>query len=274
MRIKGLGLGWRRETAWLIEGRKDLAFVEIVAEQFDPGRPLPVPIQQLLDRGMPVIPHGIGLSVGDAGGVDSERLDTLCALTERLNAPLVSEHVTFVRAGDLESGHLLPLPRTDEMLDILDENIRIVMNALPAPLALENIATLFEWPDNAMDEGAFLSALHERTGVGLLIDVANLYANAVNHGWDAHAILDALPIDAIDYVHLAGGHWRDGVYFDTHADPLPVEPIALLAALVARGYRGGAMLERDDHFDSSGSIHAELDAIRDALTSSEFRDVG
>jgi len=279
MRLNGVGLGWRPETARLVETRQDIAFSELIAEQLM-GRPLPRALGNLLDAGKPVIPHGIGLSIGDARGVDPARIDALAEVTERLGAPLVSEHITFVRAGGMESGHLLPLPRTDEMLDVLCDNVSTVMKALPAPLALENVASLFQWPDPELDEVTVLSELHRRTGVLLLVDLANLYANQLNHGWDAQAFLDGLPVEAIAYTHLAGGRWAHGVYIDSHADPLPPEPLHLLEDLIARGYTGGALLERDENFVSLRSLNEELDRIQFVMQGGslprgqEYRRVG
>jgi uncharacterized protein (UPF0276 family) len=112
----GLGIGWRPELALRIERRADLGFVEVIAEDLNPWGPLPGPVLQLRERGTTIVPHGISLSLGGAEPPDPRRLEALGRLAERLGAPLVSEHLAFVRAGGLESGHLLPLPRTREAL--------------------------------------------------------------------------------------------------------------------------------------------------------------
>lgn len=266
----GVGLGWRAATALLIDRRPGIALSEVVAENVDPAA-LPRPLAQLVERGLPVIPHGVSLSLGGAQRPDRARLDRLARLAERLRAPLVSEHVAFVRAGGVEAGHLLPLPRTRAMLDVLVENVREAQRALPVPLALENIATLFEWPGAELDEAAFLSELLLRTGAPLLLDVANLYANARNHGFDALAVLDALPLDRIAYVHVAGGVERGGLYHDTHAHPLPDGPLALLAALFERTGPVPVLLERDDRFGTRAALEAELDRIEDVVARSAPR---
>ncbi len=203
----GVGIGWRAELARFIAGSDDLRFVEVIAEGLTATGPLPGPLARLKARGVRVIPHGVRLSLGGADKPDRRRIAHLARVAELLDAPLVSEHVAFVRAGGTEAGHLMPVPRTREALQIVAENVRQAQEQLPVPLALEQIAALVDWPEAEMDEAAFLCELLDRTGALLLLDVANLYANARNHRYDPLSFLDRLPLDRIAYVHVAGGRW-------------------------------------------------------------------
>lgn len=259
----GQGVGWRPELALTIDRRESLGFVELLAENV-PGR-TPAPVERLRARGAQVVVHGIGLSLGGAEPLDLARVERMAQLAVAVGAPLVSEHACFVRAGGLESGHLLPLPRTRAALDVLADNVAAAQRILPVPLAIENIACLFEWPGAEMDEAAFLSELVARTGCRLLLDVANLYANARNLGWDAARYLDRLPLDAVAYVHVAGGVERGGLYHDTHAHAIPAGVLELVEELGARRAPPGVLIERDDHFPPPGVLEAELDAVAAAL---------
>ncbi len=116
-----------------------------------------------------------------------------------------------------------------------------------------------------MDEAAFLCELLDRTGALLLLDVANLYANARNHRYDSRSFLDRLPLDRIAYVHVAGGLEGDGVYHDTHTRAVPPGVLQLLEELCARTVPPGVLLERDDDFPPDSEIAAELDRIRAAV---------
>ncbi|MDX3095303.1 DUF692 domain-containing protein [Streptomyces sp. ME19-03-3] len=267
----GTGIGWRPEIAAEVEalagaGRVD--WVEVVAENVCPGR-LPDSLLRLRERGVTVVPHGVSLGLGGAERPAADRLAALAQRARALCAPLVTEHIAFVRGGGeltgsagLEAGHLLPVPRTRDALDVLCENVRIAQEALPVPLALENIAALVAWPDEEMSEGAFLAELVERTGVRLLIDVANLHTNRVNRGEDPLEALDALPVHAIAYVHVAGGVERDGVWHDSHAHPVPGAVLDVLAALYERACPPGVLLERDEDFPAADELAGELAAIR------------
>jgi uncharacterized protein (UPF0276 family) len=261
----GLGIGWRGQLAQAIERRADLGFVEIVADDYffmDNG---PASLAQLHERGVMIVPHGIGLSLGGAEPIDSWRVQALAKLAQQVQAPLVSEHLAFVRAAGLETGHLLPLPRTRAMLELVIENIRQVEAELPVPLALENVSTLFEWPGAEMDEATFLTEVMQRTEAMLLLDIENVYANARNLGGDPLAFLDKLPLERVAYVHIAGGIETAGIYHDTHAQPIPEDVISLLEELCARVAVPGVMLERDDRFPGEAELNAELNAIAAAM---------
>ncbi|WP_330173089.1 DUF692 domain-containing protein [Streptomyces sp. NBC_01498] len=267
----GIGIGWRPEIADAVESLPGIDWVEAVAENLCPGH-LPDSLLRLRARGVTVVPHGVSLGLGGAGRPDPKRLADLAERAEALDSPLVTEHIAFVRAGgaltasvSLEAGHLLPVPRTRDALRVLCENVRIAQESLPVPLAVENIAALINWPDKELTEGQFLAELVERTGVRLLIDVANLHTNHVNRGEDPATALDRLPVEAIAYVHVAGGVERDGVWHDTHAHPVSAPVLDVLAELRARVSPPGVLLERDDNFPPTAELAAELDMIRATL---------
>ena len=269
----GLGIGWRPELALAIERREALGFIEVTAEnvQFDD---IPPALTRMVTRGVPVIVHGLSLSLGGAERPDPRRLDHLARVAERLNARLVSEHLAFVRADGLEAGHLLPVPRTREALEVIVDNVAWARSLLPFPLALENIATLVEWPGAEMDEASFLAELLGRTDTGLLFDVSNMYANARNGGWDPVSALARLPLDRLAYVHVAGGTVRDDLYHDTHAHPIGAGPLAFLEELCSRIEPPGVMLERDDAFPRGDELDAELEAIQQAIARGAARRMG
>ncbi|WP_107069632.1 DUF692 domain-containing protein, partial [Streptomyces sp. NRRL F-4428] len=259
----GVGIGWRPEIADAVERLDGLDWVEVVAENICPGH-LPDGLRRLRERGTRIVPHGVSLGLGGADRPDAEKLAALGERAVALGAPLVTEHIAFVRTSSplLEAGHLLPVPRTRDALDVLCENVRIAQDALPVPLALENIAALFSWPGEEMSEGQFLTELVERTEVRLLVDVANLHTNRVNRGEDPAAVLDAIPLEALAYVHVAGGVERAGVWHDTHAHPVPPVVLDLLAELRSRVEPAGVLLERDDDFPPEAELAGELAAIR------------
>ncbi|WP_030663306.1 DUF692 domain-containing protein [Streptomyces cellulosae] len=267
----GTGMGWRPEIAEAVERMPGIDWVEVVAENVCPGH-LPESLLRLRERGVTVVPHGVSLGLGGADRPDEGRLTALAERAEALGSPLVTEHIAFVRAGGpltasprLEAGHLLPVPRTRDALDVLCANVRIAQDALPVPLAVENIAALISWPGEEMTEGQFLYELADRTGVRLLVDVANLHTNHVNRGEDPAEALAGLPLEAIAYVHVAGGFERDGVWHDSHAHPVPRPVLDILTDLASRVSPPGVLLERDENFPEPAELEGELEAIREAV---------
>ncbi|MVU80041.1 DUF692 family protein [Nocardia sp. ET3-3] len=289
-----LGIGWRREICGMIADLDGIGFCEVIAESLaandsgrsggrrgraprglggiasggdavrrGPGVTVPEELVALLDRDIPAVPHGISLSLGSAEPVDDRRVAHLADCARALGSPLVSEHIAFVRAGGLEAGHLLPLPCTGEALDVLERNIFRTMSQLDVPLAVENIAALFEWPDAEYTEAEFLQELVERTGVYLLLDIANVYANARNAARDPLAELLRLPAERLAYCHIAGGHESGGRYIDTHTHPVPAEVLDLVAEF-APGRTVPLMLERDGNYPPATELLTELNAIATA----------
>ncbi len=267
----GTGIGWRPEIADAVEAMPGIDWVEAVSENLCPGH-LPESLVRLRERGVTVVPHGVALGLGGAERPDAGRLAALAERAQALGSPLVTEHIAFVRAGGpmtasrrLEAGHLLPVPRTRDALDVLCENVRIAQDSLPVPLAVENIAALLSWPDEEMTEGQFLYELADRTGVRLLIDVANLHTNHVNRGEDPAEALGELPLEAIAYVHVAGGFERDGVWHDSHAHPVAQPVLDILTDLASRVAPPGVLLERDENFPAAGELEGEVTAVRAAV---------
>lgn len=269
----GFGIGWRPEIDLTIERLSGVDFVEVIAENLHPDD-LPASLAALRARNVPVVPHGVSLSLGGAERPAAHRLAHLARCAQTLGAPLVSEHLAFVRAEGLEAGHLIPVPRTWEALEVVSENIRIAQASMPVPLALENIAALFAWPEDELTEARFLAELVDRTGVLLLVDVANLHTNHVNLGQDPERALDELPLERLAYVHVAGGVLREGVWHDTHRHPVTRPVLDVLAALAERTDVPGVLLERDGDYPGPAVLAGELAAIRATVEDARDRRTG
>jgi len=266
MSLSGLGIGWRPEIAGFVAGLPGLRFVEVIAESLG-TQGLPWTLAELRDRDVAIVPHGVRLSLGGAEPVSDKRVALLAEAAEVTEAPLVSEHLAFVRAGGLEAGHLLPLPRSWQAVNAVVANVRRTQEQLAVPIALEPIAALFEWPDDDLTEAQFVTEILERTEALLLLDVANVYANALNRGADPESSLEGWPLERLAYVHIAGGRLRDGLYHDTHTDPVPPEVLELLPLVKAPA----VLLERDGDYPPGDELRAELDAIAAAAG---FKEIG
>ena len=254
----GAGVSFRDAWRWeVIRHRGALGAVECIPE--DVAGPAALRDLALVRDAVPVLLHGIGLSLGSAEGVDPERLRHTARVAEALSPPWFSEHIAFTRAGSVEIGHLTPLPFTREAVDTVARNVAELKRALPGmPILLENIAYPFVLPGAEMTEAEFVRAVVEAADTGLLLDLENVHANARNHGYDPLAYLASLPLERVAEVHLAGGMVSGGQYVDSHTRPVPEESWALLEWLAPRAPVRALIIERDDDLPQFEELLAEV----------------
>jgi len=181
MSLHGVGLGFRPElSADLLRDPSRVDFLEVVAENAL-AHPAARREARAIAEIWPIALHGVKLSLGSAEGLDEERARRLGRLARELRCKVVTEHVAFTRAGGREIGHLTPLPFSREAVRVVARNVATARRHLPdVPLLLENIAWTLRPPGDEMDEAAFYTEIVEATGCDLLLDLANLYANARN----------------------------------------------------------------------------------------------
>ncbi|MEO1132625.1 MAG: DUF692 domain-containing protein [Cyanobacteria bacterium J06639_1] len=263
-----MGLGFRSPLrADIFRHQSQIDFLEITADHFLDAPSEKLAELELLADHFTLIPHALNLSLGSAEGIDGAYVEKLAALVDRVNPPWWSDHLCFTRAGGVDIGHLSPLPLTQEAVDVVCQNIERVRGFIALPLLLENIAYTVQWPETEMTEAAFVSAVAEQADCGLLLDVANLYANSVNHEFDPVAFFEQLPRDRIVQLHFAGGHWHDGILIDSHAHPVLPAAWELMESVVRSCSANscsvrGIILERDENFPAFTDILAELHQAR------------
>ena len=276
---EGVGIGWRAELASdLLRAPGVVDFVEVVAETCF-AQPAARREARAIAELWPVVPHGIKLSLGSADGIDLDKARRLGDLARELGAPAISEHVALTRGGRREIGHLTALPFTREAIGVLARNVAAARRVLPdVPLLLENIAWTFRWPEDAMPEGDFYQEVVRATGCDLLLDVANLYANARNSSADPLRTLLSYPLDRVAMIHVAGGSLEDAFYEDTHAHRVPEEVFELLAQLLEHTGPRPIVLERDAQFPPFAELVTEVGRLREinarpAIAMSQFERV-
>jgi uncharacterized protein (UPF0276 family) len=260
----GVGLGFREPfKSDLFLHRQQVDFLEIVADHYLDATLQKQQELKLLAAHFPIIPHAINLSLGSASGLDTDYVRKLAALINQLNPPWWSEHICFTKAGGVDIGHLSPLPYTYEAVDVLCRNIAEVRRFVDVPLILENITYMVTLPGAEMTEAQFLTEVVERSGCGLLLDVTNIYTNAVNHNYDIQAFLEELPWERVVQLHFVGGHWHDGILIDSHSQSTPVEVWKLMDEVVAKMPVKGLVLERDENLPTFAELTAELQHARE-----------
>ena len=203
----GIGLRFQHHRE-VRDTRPDVAWLEVHSENYMGGG-TPVAYLEAIRRDYPVSFHGVGLSLGSAERIDDVHLDRLDRLIGRFEPDLVSEHLSWSLAGGIYLADLLPLPMTEEALDIVCRNVDAAQDRLGRRILIENPSTYLKFRHSSIPEWEFLAAVASRTGCGLLCDVNNIYVSACNHGWDPVTYLRALPRHAIGEIHLAGHAVRE-----------------------------------------------------------------
>jgi uncharacterized protein (UPF0276 family) len=179
-------------------------------------------------RGLPVVVHGLELSIGSAAGWNQGALDLVDDLSRHVDHPWHSEHLGFLSALDAggserSAGVPLPLPFTAEAAAMVAARADLVSGRTGRPFLLENAACyLPDLPaDPGWDEARFLVELCDRSSCHLLLDLFNLYVNCVNFGSDPFEVLDRLPLDRVVEAHVAGGALHRGFLLDSHSARVP-----------------------------------------------------
>jgi uncharacterized protein (UPF0276 family) len=269
-----IGIGYRAPIdRWTRENLEQFDVIEITVDHCVGGaESTHSAIFDLVGR-VPLLAHGVGLSIGTDVPLDLAYLDKVAAVVERLQAPAYSEHLAFTKVPGRDLANLLPVPKTEAVAEQIITKVQTVQTRVPVTFLLENITYLFEWPDSDMSDAAFINLICRETGAGLLLDVENLYLNSHNHGFDPRAFLDALPEGLVREIHMAGGvtvrdNFLERPFFaDTHSHPVPDGALNLLDYVLTSRAPATIVLERDDRLDAADEILADVARIRARVAS-------
>jgi hypothetical protein len=234
---RNVGIGLRLpHVAEITAARPPLGFLEVHAENYIAETEA---FDQLLElrRDYPVSVHGVALSLGSAEELDRIHLGRLRALIERVEPVLVSEHLAWSAIGGAYLNDLLPLPYTEESLDVFCRHVGEAQETLGRRLLIENPASYLRFRHSTIPEAEFLTETATRTGCGILCDVNNIYVSATNFRFDPIAYLDALPAQAVGEIHLAGHHAAEDVdvLIDGHGSRI-AQPVWELYAQALRRF--------------------------------------
>ncbi len=235
---------------------------EIISENYmiDGGRPL-----SMLDKvraNYPVVMHGVSMSLASTDPLDYDYLAQLKALAARIEPAWVSDHLAWTGVHGLNLHDLLPIPHTREALNHVVERICRVQDFLKRQLVVENASTYVAFEGGDMPEHEFVAEMARRADCLLLLDVNNVFVSSVNHGFDARAYIDAVPIERVAQFHMAGHTENDGYRIDTHDQPVCEDVWTLYEHARRRFGDVSAMIERDDNFPPFAELMAELERMR------------
>lgn len=277
-----IGIGWRHpHYKELLETKPDLAFLEVHSENFFGAGGAALAVLREGRAHYPISLHGVGLALGSAVGLDDWHLDQLAALVAHIEPIRVSDHACFARGGlnnqigsqlgiasaaSIHAADLLPIPFSHEALNVMCTNIQQVQDRLKRSIAVENLSAYVACVGSEMVETAFLNLLAQRTGCQLLIDVNNIYVNALNDALNgqtnekgndetidraSYAVaqctswLDAIAPQHVAEIHLAGHIDCGDIVIDDHGSRTKPPVWALYQHAIARFGNAPTLIEWD-----------------------------
>lgn len=247
----GIGVGLRPvHYEEIFSQNPDIDWFEIISENFMDveGKPLEN-LRRILER-YPVVQHGVNLAIGSPEPLDWNYLKKLKELTKLTRTPWLSDHLSW---GRLEGAHyhdLLPLPYTQEMIDLVAERAHIVQDFLEIPFALENLSSYLAFHADQMSEWEFYSAVVEKADIYMMLDVNNIYVSSRNHFFDPYDYIRNIPLERVLQIHIAGHSDHGDYVLDTHDHPVRDEVWQLYADVWPRTKGVSTLLEWDERFVS------------------------
>lgn len=252
-----------------LAARQPVGWLEVHSENYFGAGGYDLHVLEQVRCDYPVSLHGVGLGLGSALGWDSEHLERLAALADRIQPAVVSEHLCWTSVEGMSLNDLLPLPYTAQALGLVAERVTRVQERLRRAILVENISAYLECDESEMSEGEFLRELVARTGCGVLLDVNNLYVNQVNLGADAVAVMAALAPACVGEMHLAGHQASGGILIDTHGARVAPPVWSLYEHALERFGRVPTLIEWDTDIpelavllEEAARAHAMMEARR------------
>jgi uncharacterized protein (UPF0276 family) len=264
--LQGAGLGFRREMVSDLRHLPavDVDFFEVAPENWlDIGGQYANDLRFFSEK-YPFVCHGLSLSLGGTEPLDIELLKKIKAFIKMHNVVFYTEHLSWCT----DDGHLydlLPIPFTEQAIQWVVSRIQKTQDLLGMQIGIENASYYINPPNGEMTEEAFISEIVKRSGCFLHLDVNNIYVNSQNFKFDPYHYMNALPLQQVGYIHVAGHYTEpDGLIIDTHGAEV-IDPVWALLKYSYSSIPYAKMptcLERDFNYPGIKTLMTEVDMIR------------
>jgi uncharacterized protein (UPF0276 family) len=208
----------------LLATRPDVGWLEVHSENYFGAGGQPLHFLERAREHYPVSLHGVGLSLGSVDALNRDHLRKLRALVERIGPAMVSEHLCWGSFGGRHLNDLVPLPYTEEALEVVAAHLREAQDFLGRQILIENVSSYLQYSHSTIPEWEFLEEAARRGGCGILLDINNIYVSSANHGFDASLYVRSVPRELVREFHLAGFDRGEHCLIDTHGLPV-AEPV-------------------------------------------------
>jgi uncharacterized protein len=240
----GVGVALRSSIEELVQENSDrIDWLEVSTEEFLFNAHRRDAVLSLAGQ-FTLVPHGVEISIGGDQEPDRAYLDGVADLVAALGSPWFSDHLCFTRAGGVAVGALVPLWRTHEVAAMVARRAQRAQEYVGVPFLLENVSTYID-VGGELTDSEFITEILEQCDCGMLLDVTNVYNNSVNLCFDPMSYIEAIPLERVLQVHVAGGTWANGLLQDNHSADVHEEAWELLRYVLPRARVSGVLIERD-----------------------------
>ena len=260
----GFGLGLRKEHYTdILETQPAVDWFEVLSENYLVPGGKPLYYLDKIHAHYPMVMHGVSLSIGSSDPLNMGYLKQLKALSKRIDAHWISDHLCWTGLNGINAHDLLPLPYTEEAINHVAERIQQVQDFLGRQILMENVSSYITYTQSGdMTEWEFFTEVCERADCLMLLDINNIYVSAVNHEFKPEDYLNNVPIERVQQYHLAGHSDYQNYVIDTHDHPIVPAVWQLYEKAVARFGEVSTMIERDDNIPPLNEVMQELDQVR------------
>lgn len=270
------GIGLRSEHYHeVLEKRPDIGWFEVHSENYfgEGGRPLHY-LEQISEH-YPLSLHGVGLSIGSTDDLNTTHLEKLKKLIERFKPGLVSEHLSW---GSFQGRHfndLFPMPYTSEALQHMVNQVIRVQDYLGQQILIENVSSYLQFDSSTISEWEFITELANQSDCGILLDVNNIYVNSKNHIFNAVNFINAIPIEHVKEIHLAGHTVKEfedsNILIDTHNKRVTDDVWRLYEIAAQRFNHVPVLIEWDTDIPTLDVLLEEADTAERILQACSFK---
>ena len=259
-----VGIGYRKDFAeeFLQSEILKPAFIEVAPENWiGVGGYWKKQFQKVLEN-YPLFTHGLSLSIGSPDELDFDFLKKIKLFLNETGAKVYSEHLSYAKCDNAHLYDLLPIPFTEDAVKHVSERIRTVQDLLERKIAIE-IVSYYTPVAPEISEIDFINSILEEADCDLLLDVNNVYVNSFNHQYDAKEFINRLPMERVNYIHMAG-HEKvsDTLIIDTHGEAI-IDPVYDLFEHTMRQLNRDVpvLLERDFNIPELEDLQNEMNRL-------------
>jgi uncharacterized protein len=254
----GVGVGLRRQHySHVLEHRPRLGWFELITENFMEAGGRPLQVLERVRADYPVVFHGVSMSLGSTALLNTEYLRALARLARRFEPAWISDHLCWTRNDQHNLHDLIPLPYTEESLNVAARHIRDAQDFLGRRILVENISSYLTYTHSTMTEWEFIAAVADLADCAILLDINNIYVNAFNHRFHAEQYIDAIPVERVVQFHLAGHRDCATHLLDTHDHPVSAGVWRLYERALRRFGPRATLIEWDDEIPDFPVLEAE-----------------